>query len=436
MLASKFFSSAPGIKRGTSLLSRNSLSVSCRNNSVWSKVQMGPEDPILGVSVAFNKDTDPKKINLGVGAYRDDNGKPFILETVREAEKKIYEAKMDHEYAPIGGLPQFNKLCQELQLGSDSQVIKEKRAVTVQCLSGTGALRVGADFMERFIDLPGENRKIVYLPTPTWGNHIPIYGDAGFQVKNYKYYDEKTCGLDFQGLTNDIKNAPKQSLFLFHACAHNPTGVDPNLKQWQEISNLCKEKGHFVFFDLAYQGFASGSPEQDASAVRLFIKDGHNVGIAQSFAKNFGLYGERIGCLTFLGKDQKEAEILESQLKILIRPMYSNPPVHGARIVSTILGDPALNAKWRVEVDKMAKRIITMRQLLVDNLKGLGSKKDWSHITNQIGMFAYTGLKPEQVDKMTKDFHVYLTKNGRISIAGITSHNVGHLSKAMHEVTK
>jgi len=436
MLCSKLFSPASGLKRATSLFSTNSFVASRRSNSVWSKVQMGPEDPILGVTVAFNKDTDPKKINLGVGAYRDDNGKPYVLEVVREAEKRIFEANMDHEYAAIGGVAQFNKLCQELQLGNDSQVIKEKRAVTVQCLSGTGALRVGADFMERWIDLPGDNRKTIYLPNPTWGNHIPIYGDAGFQVKTYKYYDEKTCGLDFQGLKTDLKNAPNQSLFLFHACAHNPTGVDPDMKQWQEMSSICKEKGHFTFFDLAYQGFASGSPEKDAGPVRLFIKDGHNVGIAQSFAKNFGLYGERIGSLTFLTKDQKEAEAVESQLKILIRPMYSNPPVHGARIVSTILGDPALNAKWRVEVDKMAKRIITMRQALVDSLKALGSKKDWSHITKQIGMFAYTGLKPEQVDRMMKEYHVYLTKNGRISIAGITSHNVKHLALAMHEVSK
>jgi len=410
--------------------------VSARKASVWSKVQMGPEDPILGVTVAFNKDTDPKKINLGVGAYRDDNNKPYVLECVREAEKRIYESKVDHEYAPIGGLAQFNKLCQELQLGKDSPIIGEKRAVTVQAISGTGALRVGAAFMARHINLPGDNAKTVYLPNPTWGNHIPIFQDSGFNVKYYKYYDENTCGLDFKGLTQDVKNAPKGSLFLFHACAHNPTGVDPNAQQWAELSQLCKEKEHFVFFDLAYQGFASGSPEKDAHAVRLFLKDGHNVGIAQSFAKNFGLYGERVGSLTFVTENQQEAEKFESQMKILIRPMYSNPPIYGARIVSTILGDPQLTAKWRVEVDNMAKRIITMRETLVSNLKQLGSKKDWSHITNQIGMFSYTGLKPEQVEKMTKDYHVYLVKNGRISCAGITTHNVGHLAKAMHEVTK
>jgi len=397
---------------------------------------MGPEDPILGVTVAFNKDTDSKKINLGVGAYRDDNNKPFILECVREAEKRIFEAKMDHEYLPIGGSAQFNKLVQELQLGSESPVIKDKRITTIQAISGTGALRVAAQFINRWIDLPGDNKKTVYLPNPTWGNHIPIFQDSGFGIKYYKYYDENTCGLNFKGLIEDVQNAPTGSLFLFHACAHNPTGVDPDIAQWQQISNICKEKGHFVFFDLAYQGFASGSPEQDAAAVRLFIKDGHNVGIAQSFAKNFGLYGERIGALSFLAKDADEATRLESQLKILVRPMYSNPPISGARIVQTILSDPKLTTQWRGEVDFMAKRIIGMRHALVTNLKDLGSKKEWSHITKQIGMFAYTGLKPEQVDRMSKDFHVYLTRNGRISIAGITSHNVRWLATAMHEVTK
>lgn len=208
------------------------------------------------------------------------------------------------------------------------------------------------------------------------------------------------------------------------------------MDQWQKLSQVCKEKGHFVFFDLAYQGFASGSPEKDAAPVRLFIKEGHNVGIAQSFAKNFGLYGERIGALTLLCKDNNEALAVESQLKILIRPMYSNPPVHGARIVQTILSDNALTTQWRGEVDKMAKRIISMRSKLVDNLKAIGSKHDWSHITNQIGMFCYTGLKPEQVDRMAKEFHVYLTRNGRISVAGITSHNVEHLARAIHEVSK
>jgi len=322
-------------------------------------------------------------------------------------------------------------------LGTDSPVIKDKRAVTIQALSGTGALRVAADFMNRHIDLPFPgNKKTVYLSNPTWGNHHTIFKDAGFEFKEYKYYNPKTCGLDFDGFKGDVKNAPDRSLFLFHTCAHNPTGVDPSPQQWQELSQICKQKGHFVFFDTAYQGFASGDAERDAFPVRTFIKDGHGVGIAQSFAKNFGLYGERIGALSFVCKDQQEAEILESQLKILVRPMYSNPPIYGARIIANILSDPQLKALWQTEVKGMADRIISMRQKLVAHLKQLGSKRDWSHITNQIGMFCFTGLNPEQVDRLTNEFHVYLTRNGRISIAGMSSNNVEYLAKSIHEVTK
>jgi aspartate aminotransferase len=342
---------------------------------------------------------------------------------------------MDHEYAPINGVADFNRLSRELVLGADSSAIKENRVVTVQALSGTGALRVAAAFFNRFIDIP--NRDAVYFSDPTWATHGTIFKDSGFkEIKSYKYYDPKTCGLNFEGMKADIKAAPNGSLMLFHACAHNPTGVDPSIEQWKELSQICKEKQHFVFFDCAYQGFASGDPDRDAAAVRLFIKDGHNIAVAQSYAKNFGLYGERIGALSFVCENAEEASRLESQLKILIRPMYSNPPIYGARVVSTVLGDPELTKQWRVEVKGMADRIIGMRQKLVDNLKNYGSKKDWSHITKQIGMFCYTGLAPEQVDRLAKEHHVYLTRNGRISIAGITTKNVDHLAKSIHEVSK
>jgi len=407
-----------------------------RSVSAWSKVEKGPEDPILGVTVAFNKDTHAKKINLGVGAYRDDNNKPFILNCVREAENKIREKSMDHEYAPIAGVAALVKVSQELVLGSEAQELKDKRVATIQSLSGTGALRVGADFMKRHLNLPNETKSTVWLPDPTWGNHIPIYKDAGFNVKHYKYYDSKTCGLNWDGFRNDIQSAPKNSIILLHACAHNPTGVDPSPEQWTQLSKICKERDHFIFFDLAYQGFASGDPEKDAQPVRQFIKDGHNVGISQSFAKNFGLYGERVGALSFLTEDAKQAEAVESQLKILVRPQYSNPPITGARIVATVLGDPALNQQWRKEVKIMADRIIGMRQKLVSNLKTAGSTRNWSHITNQIGMFCYTGLTPEQVDRLANEFHIYLTRNGRISVAGVTSGNVEYLAQSIHAVSK
>eukprot|EP01117_Protostelium_nocturnum_P009178 TRINITY_DN3286_c0_g1_i1.p1 TRINITY_DN3286_c0_g1~~TRINITY_DN3286_c0_g1_i1.p1 ORF type:complete len:437 (-),score=146.20 TRINITY_DN3286_c0_g1_i1:165-1475(-) len=408
-----------------------------RNSSVWSKVVKGPEDPILGVSVAFQKDPSPKKVNLGVGAYRDDNGKPFILSSVKQAEEKINATNPDHEYGPIGGTPAFNKVVQELVFGKSSEVVSSKRAVTVQALSGTGSLRVGADFIKRWINLPnsGDGRSI-YVPDPTWGNHIPLFEDAGFTVKKYRYYDPKTCGLDFNAMVDDIHKAPKGSIFLFHACAHNPTGVDPNDSQWSQLSQVCKEKGHFSFFDLAYQGFASGNPEKDVNSVQTFIKDGHQVAIASSFAKNFGLYGERVGALTLLTDDSTQAENVESQLKILIRPMYSNPPVYGSRIVTTILNDPQLSQLWRTEVKGMADRIISMRSLLVKHLAQNGSKRNWKHITDQIGMFCYSGLTPQQVDRLASEFHIYLTRNGRISMAGVTSKNVEYLAASMAAVTK
>jgi len=402
----------------------------------WVRVEKGPEDPILGVNVAFNKDTDASKVNLGVGAYRDDNGKPFILPCVREAENRIRAQNMDHEYLPIVGLPALNKASQELIFGADSPEVKEKKIVTLQALSGTGALRVGSDFLKKFLNMPLETRDYMFLPDPTWNNHIPLFKDSGYRQKIYKYYNPQTCGLNWEGMRDDIRNAPKNSIFLFHACAHNPTGVDPSIEQWKELSKICKDQQHFVFFDLAYQGFASGDPERDAEAVRIFVKDGHKVAVAQSYAKNFGLYGERVGTISFVCENVQEAEAIESQLKILVRPMYSNPPITGARIVSTILTDPELTKQWRKDVKLMADRIIGMREKLVSSLKAAGSTRDWSHITKQIGMFCFTGLTPEEVDKLSNDHHIYLTKNGRISVAGMNSGNVDYIAKSIHAVTK
>jgi aspartate aminotransferase, mitochondrial len=261
-----------------------------------------------------------------------------------------------------------------------------------------------------------------------------VFKDAGLEVEKYRYYDKSTIGLDFQGMLADIKAAPKGSIFLFHACAHNPTGVDPTETQWREISDAVKEAGHYAFFDMAYQGFASGDTDKDAFAVRHFVKEGHNICLAQSFAKNMGLYGERVGAFSIVAADADEKKRIDSQIKILVRPLYSNPPVHGARIASQILNDPALYKQWLGEVKEMADRIITMRALLKENLEKLGSKHDWSHITSQIGMFAYTGLEPAQMDALAKEHSVYATKDGRISVAGITSENVGRLAEAIYKV--
>ncbi|XP_060694279.1 aspartate aminotransferase, mitochondrial [Hemiscyllium ocellatum] len=406
--------------------------LTARASSVWSHVEMGPPDPILGVTEAFKRDNNPKKMNLGVGAYRDDNGKPYVLSCVRKAEAQIAAKKMDKEYLPIGGLADFNKACAELALGDNSEVIKSGRYITVQTISGTGSLRIGANFLQRFY----KNSREVYLPKPSWGNHTPVFRDAGLEVKSYRYYDPKTCGFDFTGALEDISKIPEQAIILFHACAHNPTGVDPRPEQWKELAMMVKKRNLFPFFDMAYQGFASGDADRDAWAVRHFLEQGINIVLSQSYAKNMGLYGERVGGFTVICSDPDEAKRVESQLKILIRPMYSNPPINGARIAAAIMNTAELRKEWLEEVKGMANRIISMREQLVSNLKKEGSIHNWQHITDQIGMFCFTGLKPEQVERLTKEFSVYMTKDGRISVAGVTSGNVGYLAHAIHQVSK
>ncbi|XP_072374736.1 aspartate aminotransferase, mitochondrial-like [Scyliorhinus torazame] len=406
--------------------------LSARASSVWAHVEMGPPDPILGVTEAFKRDSNPKKMNLGVGAYRDDNGKPYVLSSVRKAEAQIAAKKMDKEYLPIGGLADFNKACAELALGDNNDVIKSGRYITVQTISGTGSLRIGANFLQRFY----KNSREVYLPKPSWGNHTPIFRDAGLEVKGYRYYDPKTCGFDFAGALEDISNIPEQSIILFHACAHNPTGVDPKSEQWKELAAIVKKRNLFPFFDMAYQGFASGDADKDAWSVRFFLDQGINLVLSQSYAKNMGLYGERVGGFTVVCSDAEEAKRVESQLKILIRPMYSNPPMNGARIAATIMNTADLRKEWLEEVKGMANRIISMRDQLVSNLKKEGSIHNWQHITDQIGMFCFTGLKQDQVERLTKEFSVYMTKDGRISVAGVTSANVGYLAHAIHKVSK
>jgi aspartate aminotransferase len=409
------------------------IATSVRQSSGWfNNVTMGPPDAILGVTEAFKRDTNPKKINLGVGAYRDDQGKPFVLPSVRAAEEQIISSKMDHEYAGIIGLPEFTANAAKLAFGEDSPIIKAKRNATVQSISGTGALRIGSEFLSKWYP----NSKVVYQPSPTWGNHVPIFKFAGVDVKNYRYYDKGTCGFDEKGCLEDLAKIPEKSVILLHACAHNPTGVDPTPEQWMKMAEVIKKRNLYVFFDMAYQGFASGDINRDAHAVRYFVEQGHNICLAQSFAKNMGLYGERVGAFTVVAQDEDEQARVMSQLKIIIRPMYSNPPVHGARIASKILSDKALYQQWLKDVKTMADRIIGMRTQLKDLLAKEGSQRNWNHIVDQIGMFCFTGISPEQVERLTKDYSVYLTKDGRISVAGISSNNVEYLAHALHQVTK
>ncbi|KAJ1652659.1 aspartate transaminase aat1 [Dispira simplex] len=401
--------------------------------STWAHVKQGPPDAILGVTEAFKADKDPRKMNLGVGAYRDNDGKPFVLGCVRKAERRLLSAGLDKEYLGITGLPSFVQRSCQLAYHENCDALQQGRVAATQSISGTGALRIGGTFLARFYPFA----KKIYLPTPSWGNHTPIFRDSGLEVGQYRYFDKGTNGLDIQGMLEDLRNLPQNSVVLLHACAHNPTGVDPTPAQWQEISQVIKDRDHFCFFDMAYQGFASGDIHRDAQAVRDFVAAGHRVALAQSFAKNLGLYGERVGAFSMVCADPKEKAAVESQLKIIIRPMYSNPPLNGARIVNEILDDQALYNEWLEEVKGMANRIISMRTSLRHHLeKDFGSQHNWEHITNQIGMFCYTGLQPQQVERLTQDHHVYLTKDGRISMAGISSKNVKYLAEAIHDVTK
>ncbi|KAJ0405665.1 hypothetical protein ATCC90586_004468 [Pythium insidiosum] len=382
-------------------------------------------------------DADARKVSLGVGAYRDDDGKPYVLPSVQEAERRIMAAGKNKEYAGIAGMKDFVELSLQFAYGEDSEALREKRVAGVQTISGTGGVRLAGEFFARFL---GKGTPI-YMPNPTWGNHIPIMKDAGLEVRRYAYYEPASRGLDFNGLLSDLQGAPDGSLFLLHACAHNPTGVDPTMEQWRQISDVMKAKNHIAFFDCAYQGFASGDATRDAAAVRHFVKEGHRVILSQSYAKNFGLYGERVGALSVVTASQEEAQRVESQLKIIIRPMYSNPPIHGSLIVSTILKDPELKAQWYRECKGMADRIISMREALRTRIEAIEKanntgKSDWRHITDQIGMFCYTGLTEAQVERMIEKHHIYLTKDGRVSMAGVTSKNVDYLAECMAEVVQ
>lgn len=402
-----------------------------RYASTWANVTQGPADPILGLSQQFQADTFPQKVNLGVGAYRDDSGKPFVLQCVRAAEAKI-AGQMDMEYAGIVGVPTFTKAAQKLLLGEDSAAIAANRVVSSQTLSGTGSLRVAAEFLAKWYPGP----KNILMPSPTWANHGAIMKDAGLTSSSYRYYRPSDYGLDKAGMLEDLKAAPEGSVVLLHACAHNPTGVDPTQEDWKEIAAVMKAKKHFAWFDSAYQGFATGDIDADAWAVRYFVDQGFDILACQSFAKNMGLYGQRVGAIHVVCADEAEAKRLDSQLKILIRPMYSNPPIHGARLVAEVLGDKELTKLWYSEVKLMADRIITMRHSMVKELAAAGSVRNWDHVIKQIGMFSFTGLTKEQVDKMIKEHHIYLTGNGRVSMAGLTSKNIAYVAGAMHAVTK
>ena len=407
--------------------------------AAWRGVEAAPADPIIGLTQSFKDDPAETKVLLGVGAYRDGAGKPYVLPSVKNAESQVIAELKDHEYAPISGIANFLEKSLEFAYGEKSAPLLEKRIASVQALSGTGACRLLYELMAKLPKIGASStlKPVTYMPEPTWGNHTKIAENAGIEVRRYRYLDAKTkTTLDVEGLLEDLSQVEDGSSILLHACAHNPTGVDPSQDTWKQMSDVLKAKKVQIFFDCAYQGFASGDAEKDAWALRKFVDDGHSVALAQSYAKNFGLYGERVGALSFVCDSTAEKNSLESQLKAIIRPTYSSPPVHGARVVAKVLSDPTLRAQWATECKAMADRIKDMRSSLKGALIDCGSTKNWDHITSQIGMFAFTGLSKDQVLNMRNEFHVYCTLDGRISVAGLTNDNVNYVAKAMHMVTK
>jgi aspartate/tyrosine/aromatic aminotransferase len=394
------------------------------------EIKQAPADAILGVKTLFLASKDPRKINVSIGAYRTDEGKPLVLQCVKAAEQKIASrTDLNKEYLAQSGDAEFCSLSRAMLFGEDCVPIKEGRVATVQTLSGTGSLRVGAEFIRFFFP-----NKTVYTSSPTWGTHNSILTHARVNQGSYRYWDAKNKKLDFQGMIGDINNAPAGSIFILHACAHNPTGVDPTEEQWMGISAAIKAKGHICWFDSAYQGFASGCLDKDAFAIRTFVTHGHQVMACQSYAKNFGLYGERIGTFSVINSSKENTTKVMSQLNIIIRNLYSNPPIHGAQIVKTVLKSPELTASWRAELKGMSERILAMRASLRSEIEALNTPGDWSHITSQIGMFSYTGLSVKQSEAMIDQHSVFMLKNGRISMAGVTSKNVKYLAQSINAV--
>lgn len=396
----------------------------------WGDFPMAPPDPIIGLTEAYNNDDFPKKVNVGVGAYRSDDGKPFVLPCVRKAEAILNEKQMDHEYSGIAGDAEFVGNALSFVYGSDCKALQDGRIAGVQTLSGTGGLRIFGEVLKQF------GHTEIYVPNPTWGNHIPIFTNAGLVVNKYSYYNVTSSDLDIDNMINDIKQIPEGSCILLHVCAHNPTGMDPSLEQWKVISDTIKDRNLLPFFDCAYQGFASGDARKDAAPLRLFVEEGHKLALVQSFSKNFGLYGQRVGALSVVADSKEEAMKVQSQLKIRIRPSYSNPPRHGARIVSTILNDEELTEEFVEECKGMADRINSMRIRLRNKLEELGSSRSWDHITRQIGMFAYSGMSKEEVETLRNKHHIYCTLDGRVSMAGITSKNVDYVAESIYDVTE
>jgi aromatic-amino-acid transaminase len=396
--------------------------------SLFSSVELAPRDPILGLNEAFNADPRTTKVNLGVGVYTTDEGKIPLLECVHEAESTRLAGAPPRGYLPIDGIATYNKGVQTLLFGADAQVVAEKRALTVQALGGTGALKLGADYLKRLV--PGAT---VWISDPSWENHRALFESAGFAVKNYRYYDAATHGLDFVGMQADLASAAPGDIIVLHACCHNPTGVDMTPEQWRATVAVIQERKLIAFLDMAYQGFADGLAA-DGAAVSTLTDAGLSFFIASSFSKSFSLYGERVGALTVVTQSADETVRVLSQVKKVIRTNYSNPPTHGGAVVSAVLQSPELRALWEAELGTMRERIRTMRSGLVERLSARGVPGDYSFVMRQRGMFSYSGLTSAQVDQLRESYAIYAVGTGRICLAALNSRNIDYVADAIAQV--
>jgi len=398
--------------------------------SLFNAVEMAPRDPILGLTEQFVADPNPKKVNLGVGVYYDDNGKLPLLACVQKAEEKMMAAHAARGYLPIDGIAAYDAAIKSLVFGAESEPVKSGRVATVQSLGGTGGLRIGADFLKKL-----NPAAKVLISDPSWENHRGIFTQAGFEVGTYPYYDADRRGINFDGMLTALNTAPAGTIVVLHACCHNPTGYDLTAQQWDQVVAAVKARKLVAFLDMAYQGFGAGIAE-DGAVVQKFVGSGEDFFVSTSFSKSFSLYGERVGALSVLCQDKEEAGRVLSQLKIVIRVNYSNPPIHGAQVAATVLNTPELRVLWEEELAGMRTRIKHMRGALVEKLKAKGVQRDFSFITQQVGMFSYSGLSKEQMVRLRNEFGVYGIESGRICVAALNSKNIDYVAESIAAVVQ
>ncbi len=396
--------------------------------SLLARVEMAPRDPILGLTEQYNADKNPKKVNLGIGVYTDENGKVPLLECVRTAETQLLAQAAPHSYLPIDGLAAYDRAVQSLVFGADSAAVKEGRTLTIQALGGTGGLKVGADFLHLVAPEAG-----VWISDPSWENHRALFENAGFKVQTYPYYDAKTHGVNFPAMLDGLSKLPSGSIVVLHACCHNPTGVDLTAEQWDSVIKVAVARDLVPFLDIAYQGFGDGI-DADGVAVRRFAEAGLPVFVSNSFSKSFSLYGERVGATSIVTRSADEAAKVLSQIKRLVRTNYSNPPSHGGHVIAKILSTPELRALWEKELAAMRDRIRTMRALLVEKIHARVPGADFSFILRQKGMFSYSGLTKEQVVRMRDEFGVYAIESGRICVAALNAGNIDYAADTVAKV--